>query len=172
MNYTIALGDSVSSLQLMLRDFSKLHEDFPSINIDGIFGEETLEAVLLYQRDYFPPVTGIVTKEVWDSLRAELEEKFHRLEKPRPLRAFPENQTALKFGDEQEEIAFYQTMFSLLGRKMEGIRSEPASGLFTQTLRANISWLQEISGIPVTGALDRQTWDRLTRLYEVYITAV
>lgn len=163
-------GNPVSDLQRMLRDLSQVHEFLPKVVIDGIFGAQTLEAVILFQKELFPPVTGVVNKEVWDAMGEEVGKIHHVLSKPRVLRAFPEGRDALDFGDERAEIALFQTMFALLSEKIAGILPEDPSGIFTDTLQKNVQWLQKISNISQTGQLDRETWDRLARLYEVYVT--
>lgn len=164
-------GNPVSDLQRMLRNLSKKHEFLPTLVIDGIFGAQTLEAVILFQKELYPPVTGVVTKEVWDKMGEEVEKIQGNLSKPRVLRAFPEGRDALDFGDERAEIALFQTMFALLWEKISDIELEDPTGIFSETLRKNVLWLQKVSNLPETGQLDRETWDRLARLYEVYVTS-
>ena len=52
------IGQPVRSLQTMLRTISFAYPFLPRLTPDGIFGERTLEAVMLFQREFFPPVTG------------------------------------------------------------------------------------------------------------------
>lgn len=163
------LGNQVTVLQEILRILAQTYHYLPQVPLDGIFGETTLEAVLLVQKELFPPVTGVVNQEFWEKIRGEA----LRLERkpPRVLRAFPEGEDSLDFGDERAEIALFQMMFQLLGAEIAGIETDDPSGLFTKALERNIAWLQGISGLPVTGRLDRESWDRLARLYEIFVTA-
>lgn len=165
------MSHSVSDLQRLLRELGKIYDFMPLVAIDGIFEEKTLESVLLFQKECYPPVTGVVTKEVWDAMTDEVEKTEKKLSKPRVLRAFPEGRDSLEFGEEQAEIALFQTMFSLLSIKIPDIIPEPPTGVYTEILRKNVIWLQQISGLVDSGALDRETWDRLARLYEITITA-
>ena len=50
------IGQPVRSLQTMLRTISFAYPFLPRLTPDGIFGERTLEAVMLFQREFFPPV--------------------------------------------------------------------------------------------------------------------
>lgn len=167
-----SLGNPVYSLQTMLRSLSSLHDFIPPVPLDGIFGTETLEAVLQFQKELFPPATGVVNQDVWDALQQELTPHKENLEKPRVLRAYPEEGDPLEFGEERGEIALFQLMFQLLSTSLVGIAYDPPSGNFTEALQLNVIWLQEISGLPITGQLDQQTWDRLARLYELFVTKV
>lgn len=166
------LGNPVLSLQTMLRQLSGIYDFMPAVPLDGIFGESTLEAVLIFQKERFPPVTGVVNQEVWEAIRGEVLENQEKIQKPRVLRAYPEVGDPLVFGEEGSEVALFQMMFSLLSQEIYGIIQEPPTGKFTEILRENLRWLQSISGLPITGELDPTTWDRLARLYEVYITKV
>lgn len=164
------LGNPVTSLQMMLRSLKETYDFIPSVPVDGVFGEETLEAVLLFQRELHPPVTGVVNQAVWEAIREESLKQAPTIIKPRVLRAFPEGEDLLDFGDERAEIALFQMMFQLLSDKVAEIVDDNPSGIFTDALHKNVTWLQNISGLTGTGQLDRETWDRLARLYEVYIT--
>ena len=62
------IGQPVRSLQTMLRTISFAYPFLPQSHADGIFGERTLEAVMLFQREFFPPVTGQVNQATWDAI--------------------------------------------------------------------------------------------------------
>lgn len=166
------LGNPVISLQVMLRALKSVYQFLPEVPLDGIFGESTLEAVLLLQREIFPPATGVVTQEVWNFINNEVVKHQENIEKPRVLRAFPEAGDPLEFGEEGAEIALFQLMFQAISEKVSDIIPETPSGIYTEILINNVKWIQSVAGLPVNGKLDRLTWDRLARLYEVYITKV
>lgn len=164
------LGNPVLSLQVMLRKLKSVYTYLPEVPLDGIFGETTLEAVLLFQRERFPPATGIVTQEVWNEIANEYAKHNGNIEKPRVLRAYPEEGDPLAFGEEGADIALFQLMFQAISEKISMITPEIPTGKFTETLNKNVKWLQSVAGLPLTGTLDRLTWDRLARLYEIYVT--
>lgn len=166
------LGNPVVSLQVMLRQLKSVHPFLPEVPMDGIFGETTLEAVLLLQRELFPPATGVVDEEMWDFINNEVVKHKEKIEKPRVLRAFPEEGDPLEFGEEGAEIALFQLMFLAISDKVDEIIPEIPSGIYTETLTKNVKWIQAVAGLPIVGNLDRLTWDRLARLYEVYVTKV
>lgn len=170
MKYQLDLDNPVRSLQVMLRNLGKVYTFLPEIAIDGIFGEETLKALTLFQQELYPPATGIVTPELWNVMAKELQAYEEILEPPRSLRAFPEGDILFATGDEKGEIALFQLMFSLLSKELKDIVPETPTGRYSSTLQDNVKWLQQRSALPVTGQLDRQTWGRLARLYELFLT--
>ena len=83
------IGQPVRSLQTMLRELSFLYDFLPRLTPDGIFGERTLEAVMLFQREFFPPVTGQVNQATWDAIAALYLQARARLAGPLPGRTYP-----------------------------------------------------------------------------------
>lgn len=163
------LAQPVHSLQYMLRRLSMYYDVLPSVVVDGVFGEDTLEAVMVFQREFAPPVTGVVDYGTWDAIHTRWEDAERDLQEPRALRAFPGNRRRA-----QEEGSYYfmavpQTMFQVLSRLINGISPSTASGMHDELSAENVRWLQEKAGLPVTGTLDQRTWDALSRLYEVFV---
>ena len=81
------IGQPVRSLQTMLRTISFAYPFLPRLTPDGIFGERTLEAVMLFQREFFPPVTGQVNQATWDAIVSLYHQVVSRLT-PLPPAAF------------------------------------------------------------------------------------
>ena len=61
-------GQSVRQLQYMLSVISEFIPQFPMVEIDGIFGPSTKNAVLAAQRYFGIPQTGAVDEDTWDLL--------------------------------------------------------------------------------------------------------
>ena len=61
-------GQPIRSLQYMLNQLAIHNDVLTRLAVDGIFGERTLEAVMLFQREFFPPVTGQVDNATWDAI--------------------------------------------------------------------------------------------------------
>jgi peptidoglycan hydrolase-like protein with peptidoglycan-binding domain len=163
------LGNPVRSLQYMLGQLALEYDFLPLLVADGIFGARTLEAVMLFQRELFPPVTGVVDRGTWNAIR-ELWMKTREKNAPaRPLRAYPPAGMGEEPGVEQEVMVLPQTMFRLLSRHLNGIQAGQANGVHDSVSVENVKWLQRVAGLRETGILDRQTWNFLSRLYELFI---
>jgi hypothetical protein len=67
----IELGDrgiKVEHLQYMLSVLAEFIPEIPDLNIDGIFGPVTRNAVLAAQRRFDLPQTGVVDSTTWDEI--------------------------------------------------------------------------------------------------------
>lgn len=163
------LGQPVSSLQHMLGELSYAHAQLPFVAVDGVFGEETLEAVMTFQREFSPPVTGRVDQRTWDDIvyyfRLWERERAH----PRPLRAFPPRPFQVEPGQQDDVMALVQTMFHSLSGILEGIAPEEGYGYHGGQSADNVRWLQGVSGMEQTGIMDRFAWNMLVRLYDLLV---
>lgn len=163
------LGQPVRSLQHMLRRLALEYPFLPKLVADGIFGEETLEAVMLYQRELHPPVTGIVDLELWNDIYDRWQAVEQKYGESRALRAFPSEQAQVELGSEEEYLILPQTMFRLLSRYLSGFAQENANGIHGEDSVRNTKLIQQAAGLEETGILDRRTWEMLSRLYEVFV---
>ena len=163
------LAQPVRSLQYMLRRLSREFEFLPELAVDGIFGEKTLEAVMLFQRELFPPVTGVVDRKTWNAIRERWLAAEERLADPRALRAFPGEGSRVELGSEREFMILPQTMFQVLSRYLNGIAPDEADGLHGRLSADNVRWLQRAAGLEETGVMDWKAWELLSRLYEAFV---
>ncbi len=61
-------GSRVEQLQYMLAVLSEFIDEVPRINVDGIYGQQTRQAVLGFQRYAGLPQTGTVGASTWDAI--------------------------------------------------------------------------------------------------------
>ena len=163
------LAQPVRSLQYMLRRLSETYAFLPEVVEDGIFGEQTLEAVMLFQRELHPPVTGIVDLGTWNAIRDKWQEALSRNPPARVLRLFPERGIQVEPGAEQDVMVLPQAMFQVLSKYFGGLKADVPDGLHGLASVANVKWLQRAAGMKETGIMDQAVWDMLTRLYEVFV---
>ena len=145
------------------------YEFLPAVVVDGVFGERTLEAVMLFQREFMLPVTGVVDSRTWEGIRNQWERTQQDRQEPRPVRAFPGGGRSASVGEQHPFMAVPQTMFQVLSQYINGITPGEDEGLHSGASVKNVRWLQEKAGLPVNGTLDQRTWDALSRLYEVMV---
>lgn len=161
------IGQSVRSLQTMLRELSFVYDFLPRLIPDGVFGERTLEAVMLFQREFFPPVTGQVNQATWDAIAARYRQSLAG--RPRSLRGYPGG-LSIQPGQDSIHLYLVQSMFRTLAGLLEGIEAGPATGVNDAATQHNLRWLQALEGRPETGVLDQESWNTISRLYTLFVT--
>ena len=73
-------------------------------------------------------------------------------------------------GYHEMKIAIAQAMLCSLSKRVANFSPCQADRTNGGGTQADLRTLQTLAGIPVTGALDRLTWEYLTRLYHLFIT--
>ena len=106
----------VWGLQYMLSRLAEKYPFLPKLTPDGVFGERTLEAVMLFQRELLRPVTGVVDRKTWDEISRAWSQLEREQADPRALRAFPGEGRQVAPGQEREFMALPQLMFRLLSK--------------------------------------------------------
>ncbi len=162
------VSQPVRSLQHMLRRLSLRYGFLPELQPDGRFGERTLESVMLFQKHLHPPVTGVVDQVTWTAIRDAWLDLERELAGPRQLRGFPEGER-VAVGESREFLYVVQAMFQALSHVLEEIEEERIDGIHSGSSVNNAMWLQDRAGVRTTGEIDRETWDALTRLYELFV---
>ena len=134
------LSNPVRSLQYMLRRLAGKYDFLPQLALDGIFGERTLEAVMLFQRELAPPVTGVVDQRTWDAIRDAWINLERESAPPRTLRIFPGEGYQVQPGMSGASMILPQTMFQLLRQRLEGIAEGDTDGVHGDSWRRPESW--------------------------------
>ena len=163
------VANPVSSLQFMLRQLSRTYPFLPELAVDGVFGERTLEAVMLFQRETGLPVTGTVDQATWTAIRDCWLEQRGRSGYSRAARIFPSEGIQVLEGETKEYMIVPQTMLNLLEKQFDGMCPCSADGCNGPASSSDIRWLQKAAGLPVTGSMDTPTWDALSHLYEIFV---
>lgn len=163
------IGRPVASLQYMLRQISFLHDVIPRLSVDGLFGPETLEALMIFQREFFPPVTGVVDLAVWEAVVAQYHIARRALDPPRTVSGPPHAAWSAAEGDSSLHLMMSQSMFRALSRVLEDIEEDEITGRHGEASARNTRWLQERAGLERTGVFGKAEWEALARLYDSFI---
>ena len=110
-------GDKVRHLQYMLNVLSEFIPEIPPLNVDGIYGPKTEDAVRAAQRWFDEPVTGVVDEDTWD----EIYDQFSGIENAalRNTETFPANQTG------RNRYAATSTLTQFPGRDLRSGSQDP-----------------------------------------------
>lgn len=163
-------GQPVWDLQQMLLTISQEYPQIPPVIPDGRFGERTLEAVMVFQRDFGLPVTGVVDNATWDAITRAYRGTMERIGPPIELRVMPDGWYIIQPGEYQEQVAVIQAMFNSLARVLAGFQAVTGDGVNRGATLENVRYLQTRYGAEPTGIIDRPTWSFLARLYHLFIT--
>lgn len=164
------VGQPIRSLQHMLNQLAIHNPAFLRLAVDGIFGERTLEAVMIFQRDSDLPVTGVVDNATWDAIVAAYVRIDFLYGPPPPLNVLPSGSFTAARGKGGAPVMIVQAMFNALSKVTENFDTCEVNDINDGSTYQNLCTIQQLSGLPVTGTLDRPTWVFLSQLYHALVT--
>lgn len=170
VNQPVRTGTPVRDLQEMLRLISHVRQELPLLSPDGTFGESTLEAVMQFQRLMGLPVTGQVDQTTWDAIFDEHHRVHRQLSPPRSASLFPHHGDPIYPGQSSPLLYPIQGMFFALAPVFAPVQAIPVTGILDSGTASNLRWVQRSGHRQETGALDRETWELLSRIYETFVT--
>ncbi len=163
-------GQPIWDLQQMLLTIAQEYPQIPPLIPDGRFGEKTLEAVMIFQRDFHLPVNGVVDNATWDAIFRQYQATLRRMGPPLSLRVMPHGAFTIQPGEQREQVSVIQAMFNSLARVLNNFEATDGDGINQGVTLENTRRLQSLCGLPVTGVMDRSTWSVLARLYHLFVT--
>ena len=163
---------AIYNLQRYLRQLSRFDSDIPSVDEDGIFGEETRASLAAFQEKYGLPVTGAADPETWARLFNEYLATVEARTRPDPVYLFPRFPADYSVGRGDENLLvgviqyLLREIITLYGRDSSAL---PLNGVFDEITEQAVKDFQTVNRLPPDGRVDRVTWNRLaqSRIREV-----
>ena len=159
-------GPNVVVVQVSLNRISQNYPAIPKLaSVDGIFGSRTEASVRAFQRIFGLDVDGVVGKATWYAL-VRLYTAVTRLSELRSLGQqfysinwqYPD---PISQGDRGDKVRHLQYMLAVLAEYIDEIPSVAVDGIFGPRTAEAVRAAQRFFGLPITGAVDAQTWDEI-----------
>lgn len=159
------VGQSIRSLQTMLRVIAEDDPNLPILIPDGIYGPSTMIAVTAFQRREGIPITGIADELTWDRVVAAYEPALIRVGKAEPIEILLEPGQIIIIGESSPYVYLVQGMLAQLSKEHYDILLPGFSGTLDADTADSLKGFQKLAGLPATGTLDRITWKHLVRQF-------
>ena len=158
---------AIRNLQRYLRQLAFLDLSYPELPIDGIFEEETRNAVRIFQKKNGFAVTGEADRETWEAIYQAYLTSLLAYSKPVPVDIFHrgDSPTYMKYGDKGFHVSAVQYMLNEILIFYGDDPSLNADGTYGEKTSETVRLFQQIAALPQTGEVDLETWNRLTMLY-------
>lgn len=159
-------GSNVRMLQFYLDFISTFNDFIPKVTIDGIFGQNTENAVRAYQQAYGLPITGTVNQATWDSMY----ELYFSILSTLPSdylgqSIVPYPGVVLYRGSSGENVSTIQTYLSRIADVYNEIPKVTVTGYFGDETEAAVLAYQNLFGLDPRGVVGPITWDSIANLY-------
>ena len=154
----------VRNLQRWLRVLSKNGGGLPEVFIDGIYGDETREAVRVFQSKNGLSPTGVVDNTTFDAIYAAyllIAENEETLGYAPDFDSFEGKRMSL--GDVFDDIFVLQALLNIVAIDDERYYVKP-SGVFDTETQRSVNLLRASTGRENGDYVDKALWNDLVRL--------
>lgn len=159
------IGQPIRSLQTMLRVIAENDPSHVRIIPDGIYGPETVQAVSTFQRKHGLPVTGVTDQDTWEAVVAIYEPALVEQDAAYGLDIILNPGQVIRKGERNPHLYLVQGMLLVLAEAYKSIGKPSMNGLLDESTADALSSFQALSGLPMTGNLDKHTWKHLVLQY-------
>ena len=157
--------DHIREIQEYLRTLALTDNVHRELAVDGIYNEETAEAVRSFQLANGLPVTGNVDSETWERLTEDYFDALTLRSEAQAAQHFPSPQHVIRLGDRGNLIYILQAILNTITEAWDDVADLVVNGEYDTATEKRIKELQAISGYPKTGEVDRFFWDHLLTQY-------
>lgn len=163
-------GNDVLIIQQQLNRISRNYPAIPKINITtGIFDNETRQAVETFQDIFNLNVTGTVDKSTWYKIK-EIYNGVKRLgelasEGLKVEDVTTQYESELSFGMSGYPVTTIQYYLNTIAYFNSNLNLFPITSLFDANTKNAVILFQNTFGLPATGVVNRETWNKITSVY-------
>ena len=161
-----SVGASVVVVQAMLNRISQNYPAIPKITpANGVFGEDTRDAVRTFQRIFNLDPDGVVGKATWYKMVYLYAGILRLAELVNQGQTFVTVQFQfsgpLEEGDSGPEVGILQYMLALLAQFDSSLSPLAVDGVFGSSTTQAVRTYQQLVGLTPNGCVDETTWDSI-----------
>lgn len=161
------VGQPIRSLQTMLQVIAQNDASHPNVIPDGIYGPETMQAVAVFQRKHMLPVTGIADITTWEAIVPIYDRSLAKQDAASPVEVFWNPDSVIALGESHPNLFLAQGMLAVLSDVYHSVSKPSLTGTLDEITADSLTSFQMLSGLPMSGNLDRVTWTHLSHQYPI-----
>ncbi len=162
-------GVNVSTLQYYLGFAGEFLDTVPTVAVDGIFGEDTENAVRAFQASQNLTPDGVVGSSTWNSLISFYSNTLNAL--PYEYSSYSSLLYPGYFitpGAQGKVVEQLQTFLRVIGENSGIIPVVSVTGEYDAQTENAVRRIQSQQGLPVNGSVGPATWNVIVNLYNQY----
>ena len=162
-------GNDVRTIQYFLNFLAFFNDRLVDLNVDGIFGPATENAVKTFQREYGLTPDGIVGRATWYAILDAYYATLNSL--PDEYRSYSSllyPGFTITTGSSGNVVNQLQTFLRVIAQNNNAVPLITADGIYGDRTKAAVAAVQKLSGIPQTGSVGPLTWNAIVNLYNEY----
>lgn len=160
-------GEAVRILQFLINNLSAYYNTIPPVDIDGIYGEATQNAVISAQNTFGLQADGVVGELTWNTLY----NAYRGIVDTIPT-VYTEGNTIpfpgvfLRIGSESEDVRVLQEYLNFISQTYTEIPRVNVTGYFGSMTDEAVRAFQRLFGLGPNGVVGFITWSEIASVYD------
>lgn len=158
-------GLEVRAVQYILAVIGYFNNQVPVPRVDGVYDQDTVDAVAAFQRQAGLPATGVLDRETWNQLRATYLDTVANVPPdilPDSSRIFPGRY--LSDGMTGDDVEDLQRLLQQAAARNSFVPAVTITGTFDDATGAAVRAVQQQAGLDANGIVGPLTWARIEEL--------
>ena len=155
-------GTGVRVLQFYLRLLNYFIPSIPYVGLDGIFGDETENAVKAFQNYVGLPADGIVGRRTWNALINQYENIEREVQTQYDIiGTLPAPGLVFTIGSTGDVVRRIQEYINRIAKNDRSIPTVTVDGIYGNDTANAVRAIQARAGLEQTGRIDPLTWNAI-----------
>lgn len=177
---TLREGDTGLDVELLQRRLNRISANFPGIPkiypVDGFFDSNTTESVKKFQEVFNLTPDGLVGRATWNSIQAiynAVKKLYTVSSEGLTVEDLSTRYTSeLGPGSTGDGVLTIQYYLSYIALFVQSVLSAGFDGSYGPVTEASVRSFQKTYGLPETGTVNRETFDRIESVYQSFIAEI
>ena len=155
-------------MQLMLNILAEYYNQIPFVPNSGSYDQQTLNGVIAFQKQFGLPQNGIVDDRTWEAMYNAVKGVYIATDNGQneaPVQILPYPGTLLSAGTRGDSVQALQEYLNEISLVYTEISPVTPTGNFGPNTRTAVLTFQGLFGLPETGVVDRETWERIEEVF-------
>ena len=161
----------IHNLQVFLRLIAGKYTDIPSVIPDGVYGDNTKDAVRVFQEKTGLMPTGETDNSTWNKIVETYFEIESEINAPFVSGIYPENGFREDYNSYSPTVYIVQTMLASLSQRFNNIPEPQLSGVIDYRTTESINSVKILSGLNPDGNINKIFWEYLSAIYSVFVSS-
>lgn len=162
-------AQSVSVIQGCLQLISRVYGQIPQVPVDGIYGDSTRQAVYHFQQITGLPANGIVDRATWEKIMQVYDAAEREEQEAGWVHFFQDKNAVIAQGSAGDVVYVLQIIQNSLRSRIRGLAGVDINGIYGPAEENNTRIIQEVANLPLTGKVDKVTWNAYAKIYGVHL---
>ncbi len=160
-------GSEVQEIQFYLQRIAEFNPLVQRPDLDGIYGRQTQNAVISFQRAYGLEESGIIAEGDWNRLVEVYNGTLSNVDEPQNgVLPLPYPGYVIAPNSSGEYVRYIQQVLNIINNVFLTIPELEEDGIFGTATQQSINAFAELFGYPQNGTVDETLWEAINRIYE------